>query len=90
MADNVRDCASHARDLANLIDPAKLAPLGPRGANPRIQKSVALLEDARRDGCPVATVASNAVFIAGCTNAILVQMTRAGRFQRMVPKGDGY
>jgi len=47
------DCADHAPDLANLIDPAKLATLGPRGANLRIQKAVALLEDARRDGCAV-------------------------------------
>lgn len=53
------DCNSHARDLANLIDPAKLATLGPRGANPRIQKAVAILEDARRGGC---------VFISGRNN----------------------
>lgn len=44
------DCDAHARNLASLIAPATLATLGPRGANPRIQKAVALLEDAPRDG----------------------------------------
>lgn len=70
------DCNTYSRTLANLIEPAKLATLGPRGANPRIQKAVAILETARRDGCAVAIVASNAVFFAGYTNALLAQMTR--------------
>ena len=66
----------HADKLANLTDPAKLATLRQRAANPRIQKAVAILEDARREACPVATVASNAVFLAGYTNALLAQLTR--------------
>ena len=66
----------HAAKLASLIDPAKLATLAKRGANPRIQKAVAILEDARREACPVATVASNAVFLAGYTNAVLAQLRR--------------
>ena len=70
------DCDDHARSLANLIEPAKLATLGTRGANPRIQKAVAILENARRDGCAVTIVASNAVFFAGYTNALLAQLTR--------------
>jgi len=70
------DCTDHARDFANPIDPAKLATLGSRGANPRIHKAVAILEAARRDGCSVALVASNGVFIAGYPNTLLAQMTR--------------
>lgn len=64
--------------LTPLIAPAKLATLGERGANPRIQKAVAILEDARADGFAVALVASNAVAVAGYTNALLAEMTRAG------------
>lgn len=67
---------THSSNLSNLIDPLKLATLGKRGANPRIQKAVAILEDARRDGYDVPTVASNAVFIAGYTNFIIVTLTR--------------
>lgn len=52
-----------------LIDPAKLATLGKRGANPRLQKAVAILEQARLDGFTVAFVASNAVAMV-YTNAI--------------------
>lgn len=66
----------YSQNVASLIDPAKLATLGKRGANPRVQKAVALLENARLDGCQVATVASNAVFFANYTNALLAQMTR--------------
>jgi hypothetical protein len=61
--------------LVPLIDPAKLATLGKRGANPRLQKAVAILEEARRDSVPVAYVASNAVALV-YTNALLAQLTR--------------
>lgn len=64
-----------ANNVASLIDPQKLATLGKRGANPRIQKAVAMLEDARKGGFEVATVASNAVYIAGYTNQHLVTLT---------------
>jgi hypothetical protein len=37
---------SYTAKLAPLIDPAKLATLGERGANPRVQKAVAILADA--------------------------------------------
>ena len=46
--------ALHAQDFASklvpLIDPSKLATIGPRGANPRIQKCVYWLEQARLAG----------------------------------------
>ena len=47
--------------LAPLIDPAKLATLGDRGANPRIQKSVAILWAAKQAGTDPAKVAADAV-----------------------------
>ena len=41
------DCAKR---IAPLIDPAKLATLGKRGANQRVQKAVYWLEEAREAG----------------------------------------
>jgi hypothetical protein len=40
---------SYSSKLAPLIDPAKLATLGERGANPRVQKAVAILAEAEAD-----------------------------------------
>lgn len=51
--------------IASLINPAKLATLGERAANPRVQKYVAILEEAQRSGKDPAVVASEAVAIAG-------------------------
>lgn len=65
----------YVTNVASLIDPAKLATLGKRGANPRVQKVVALLETARRDGHTVATIASNAVVLAHYTNSLLATLT---------------
>ena len=56
-------------NVASLIDPVKLATLGKRGANPRVQKAVAQLELARRDGHAIPVVVSNAVWLANYTNA---------------------
>jgi hypothetical protein len=47
--------------VAPLIDPAKLATLGDRGANPRIQKAVAILWAAKQGGTNPVSVASDAV-----------------------------
>jgi hypothetical protein len=47
--------------VAPLIDPAKLATLGDRGANPRIQKAVAILWAAKQAGTDPARVAADAV-----------------------------
>ena len=65
----------HAAKLVPLIDPAKLATLGTRAANPRLQKSVARLEAARLDGCNVLAVAGKAVSLARYTNATLAKLT---------------
>lgn len=56
-----------AERVASLIDPAKLATLAARGANPRVQKYVAQLEDARLTGGNPAQVAVDAVALTGMT-----------------------
>jgi len=56
---------SWARQVSSLVDPAKLATLGPRGANPRVQKYVALLAGGRGAGAPPETVVARAVALVG-------------------------
>ena len=51
----------HADELASLIDPAKLATLGKRGANPRIQKAVLILAEAESDKLDPGAVCAVAV-----------------------------
>jgi hypothetical protein len=41
---------NYSAHLASLLDPAKLPTLGPRGANPRVQKAVYWLAVARQQG----------------------------------------
>jgi hypothetical protein len=59
----------YAANIASLIDPSKLATLRERGANPRIQKCVYWLEDARKAGLKPKTVARQAVSKAGYKNS---------------------
>jgi hypothetical protein len=66
----------YASTLAALIDPAKLATLGPRGANSRIQKAVYWLETARQDKQKPARVLSDAVRQAGYRNPNAAALTR--------------
>jgi len=66
------DLQSDAKALSALIDPAKLATLKERGANPRIQKAVAILESSRRDGNKVTKVAAEAVKLAGYRKSLAV------------------
>jgi len=56
---------SYAEKISSLIDPAKLATLGSRGANPRVQKYVALLAEAKAAGEGPTKVAAEAVRIVG-------------------------
>ena len=55
----------YAKNIASLIDPAKLATLRERGANPRIQKCVYWLATARQEGEKPAKVLDRAVALAG-------------------------
>ena len=59
------DTASFAQRIAPLIDPAKLATLGERGANPRVQKYVAQLAEAQKKHVQVSSVAAQAVALVG-------------------------
>lgn len=68
---------TYSEKLASLIEPARLATLKKRAANPRIEKAVAILEDARADGHAVTAVTADAVKRAGYTNALLAKMTSA-------------
>ena len=56
------DYVSH---IASLIDPAKLATLGPRGANQRVQKAAYWLAAARRAGQKPGNVLDQAVALTG-------------------------
>jgi hypothetical protein len=55
----------YAGKVSNLIDPAKLATLGERGANPRVEKYVALLAEAKAHGAAPKKVASRAAALVG-------------------------
>lgn len=60
-----RDPAPYADKLVPLIDPERLETLGPRGANPRVQKAIFILNEAHEDGADVFQVARLAVARAG-------------------------
>ena len=55
----------YAANIASLIDPSKLSTLRERGANPRIQKCVYWLQEARKAGMKPKKVAHQAVSQAG-------------------------
>src|SRR5512142_3264801 len=58
----------YAQHIASLIDPAKLATLGKRGANPRVQKAVYWLAAARKAGEQPDKLLDRAVTLAGYRN----------------------
>ena len=62
---NGDESANSSALLQPLIDPAKLATLGERGANPRIQKITAILWAAKQDGEDPEKVAAGAVKLIG-------------------------
>jgi hypothetical protein len=66
----------HAHRIASLIAPAKLATLGERGANPRVQKAVYWLATARKDGEYPGKVLDRATTLAGYTNAATAKLTK--------------
>ena len=66
----------HASRIASLIDPVKLATLGERGANPRVQKCVYWLATARKEGAKPATVLDRAVVLARYTNTAIAKLTK--------------
>ena len=79
---------SYAANIAQLIAPAKLATLGPRGANPRVQKIVYWLESARSDGQPPEKVTAEAVRISGMTNAAAIALTENAMLRNLKIAGE--
>lgn len=81
--------------IAALIEPAKLATLAARGANPRVQKYVAQMEEARQSGQDPEQVAEEAVRLTGMTGdaatltleAMLRNLTIAQRLGCLTPEG---
>jgi hypothetical protein len=71
----------YAANIASLINLGKLATLKPRGANPRIQKCVYWLEEARRAGQNPTDAAHRAVLKAGYRDSPAV-LTEEFRFIR--------
>ena len=79
-AATVRD---YAEKIAPLIDPAKLATLKPRGANPRVQKVTFWLATARADGVRPGAVVDAALLQVGITNKAAADLTRAAMLRNI-------
>jgi hypothetical protein len=69
--------------IANQIDPAKLATLGKREANRRIQRVVYWLHAAQTDGKKPTTVLNAAFKQAGYTNKLVVKLTKAALLRNL-------
>lgn len=67
LSGGAEDIETYAQRIAPLIDPVKLATLKERGANPRVQKYVVALAEARLAGLNPDEVAAQAVKLAGYT-----------------------
>lgn len=59
------DVEGYAQRISSLVEPAKLATLGARGAIPRVEKYVAILAEGRANGAAPKKVAAKAVAIVG-------------------------
>lgn len=68
--------ADYSSQIASLIDPSKLATLGERGANSRVQKAVFWLTMAQKDGQKPAKVLDRAVMLAGYKNTDDATLTK--------------
>jgi hypothetical protein len=68
--------ADTAAIISDLINPSKLATLRPRGANPRVQKSVYWLATAQRERANLTNLLDTAIATAGYTNALAARLTR--------------
>lgn len=75
--------ADHALQIASLIDPVKLATLGERGANSRVQKAVFWLAIAQKEGAKPAKVLDRAVALAGYRNRNAAKLTKAALLRNL-------
>ena len=74
------DCAKR---IAPLIDPAKLATLGKRGANQRVEKAVYWLAAARAAGQKPDKVTDAALGLAGVKNGLAAALTKAALLRNL-------
>ncbi|MBM3877250.1 MAG: hypothetical protein FJ386_11085 [Verrucomicrobia bacterium] len=77
------EASRYAEQVAPLIDPAKLATLRERGANPRVQKYVAQLAEAKQAGLEVSNVVVQAVALVGMKGG-----SRKAHHRRDAPQPD--
>src|ERR1035437_5332456 len=75
--------ADYAQHIASLIDPAKLATLGKRGANQRVQKTVYWLAEAREAGQRPDKVMDAALGLAGVKNGPAAALTKAALLRNL-------
>ena len=75
-----RDNAQH---IASLIDPAKLATLGKRGANQRVEKAVYWLAEAREAGQKPDKVMDATLGLAGVKNGPAAALTKAALLRNL-------
>jgi hypothetical protein len=75
-----RDNAQH---IASLIDPAKLATLGKRGANQRVEKAVYWLAEAREAGQKPDKVMDATLGLAGVKNGPAAELTKAALLRNL-------
>lgn len=73
----------YAERIAPLIEPAKLATLGPRGASQRVQKATYWLAMAKKDKTSTSSVAWQAVIQAGYTNKDAQALTKAALMRNL-------
>ena len=73
----------YARNIAPLIEPAKLGTLGPRGANQRVQKVTYWLAMAKKEKRSTSSVAWQAVLLAGYTNKDAQALTKAAMVRNL-------
>lgn len=72
-----------SKTIASLIAPAKLATLGERKANPRIQKVVFWLHAARQDGKKPDLILNAAIAEAGYTNQLAAKLTKSALLRNL-------
>ncbi|HEY0550468.1 MAG TPA: hypothetical protein VGF13_12770 [Verrucomicrobiae bacterium] len=75
--------ADYAAKIAPLIDPAKLSTLGPRGANPRVQKITFHLATAKAEGVNLSQIAEAALLKVGVTNRAAVELTKTAMLRNV-------
>jgi hypothetical protein len=84
-ADTIEDYVGR---IAPLIDPAKLATLAEKGANPRVQKYTVWLEIGRRDGVNPSNIVTSALAAVGMTNKLAAEVTKTVMLRNLQIAGE--